>query len=228
MRQIVITLAVAGAFAARPALAQGAAPTDSSALTRLGVSGGELWIGYSPSSTVAGVLGRHGGLSLGLAGLRKNALVRASDARVVYYTMDLVGGWVTPLVDYSGDAVIKCQPPKYDCRRIDVIATGFGISPLGLTALFMPDRRVQWRLGANGGALWFNRKTPSDHASQFNFTAAVEAGLQVVAPSGRGVLIVYRLHHLSNGGQADDNLAMLSHVISIGTRWRASGRTESR
>jgi hypothetical protein len=71
--------------------------------------------------------------------------------------------------------------------------------------------------------LMFDRPAPSDLAAKFNFTAALEGGVQLMRKSGTGVLLVYRLHHLSNAGTASDNLAMLSHVFSVGATW-ASGK----
>lgn len=207
----------------RPGVAQSARGGDSLQAHSLGARSIELWAGYSARSTSAGVLGRHAGISLGMAGLRYNHRIRAADTGFVYYTFELIPmATVTPLIVYQGDAVIKCQAPKYDCRRITAIARGFGISPFGFTAIYHADRRVQWRLGANAGALVFDRETPSDLAAKFNYTAAVEGGMQVVTTGGMGLTVVYRLHHLSNAGQAEDNLAMLSHVISVGGRWRFS------
>ena len=177
---------------------------------------------------MAGVLGRHGGISLGLAGLRMNRVLRASDSSITSYTLDLLGARVTPLVNYSDNAVIVCPPPKYDCVHVPVVASGFGITPLGLTTIFRPSARVQWRLGANGGAVMLDRPAPSNRSARFNFTAAIEGGFQFVRSDGAGVLVVYRLHHLSNAGRADDNLAMLSHVISIGMNWLVPERARTR
>jgi hypothetical protein len=219
MPRLQARLALGFLLCGAPAFAQTA--SDSTGAARLGSLGGELWIGYSPASTAdAGVLGRHGGISLGLAGLRMNRRIRGSDSRQVFYTADFVVARVTPLIEYSGNPMWQCVPPKFDCLRTTDEAYGAGITPLGMTWVFRAGRSLQWRLGGNGGAIRFNRRTPSDRATQFNFTAAIEAGMQLVGSDGTGFLIVYRLHHLSNAGTGDDNLAMLSHVISIGTRWR--------
>jgi hypothetical protein len=115
-----------------------------------------------------------------------------------------------------------CSPPYFDCERSSTVARGVGFSPLGLTVITRTDRILQWRFGATGGALIFDRRIPSDLAASFNFTATIEAGVQRVHSGGNGWTLVYRLHHLSNAGTASDNLAMLSHVISIGGRWRLS------
>jgi hypothetical protein len=155
--------------------------------------------------------------------MRYNRRIRAADTGFVYYTFDLIPvARVTPLVVYAGDPADHCSGPYYNCQRISAVARGVGISPLGLTVIKRIDHMVQWRFGINGGALIFDRPAPSDLAAKFNFTAALEAGIQVVNPTGNGWMLVYRLHHLSNASLAEDNLALLSHVFSIGGRWRLS------
>jgi hypothetical protein len=214
-----ITVAAAMLLSCQAALAQGADVTD-----RVGVSGGEIWAGYSPGSTSAGVLGRHNGIKLGLVGLRWNHRIRASEHRFVDYTLDVIPvARVEPIIAYSAYAAEVCAPPKFDCQRVPVTAHGLGLNPLGVTVVYRADRTVQWRLGATGGVLLFDRRAPSDLAARFNYTAAIEGGMQVVNRRGSGMLLVYRLHHLSNAGQAEDNLAILSHVFSLGVRWRLGG-----
>ena len=196
---------------------------DSVASNSLGSSSAEIWVGYSPTSTSAGVLGRHGDVTLGLVGMRFNRRIRASDSGFVYYTFDVIPvARVTPLIVYTGDAADVCSAPYYDCQRSSTVAQGVGFNPLGFTVITRTARMFQWRFGATGGALMFDRRTPSDLASRFNFTAAIEAGVQRVNARGQGWTLVYRLHHLSNAGTAEDNLALLSHVISVGGRWRLS------
>ncbi len=210
-------------LASHPAFAQQREVSDSMPGGRNGTSSGEIWLGYSQGSTSAGFLGGHGGITLGLLGMRFNQRVRPSEPGFLYYTFDLIPvARVTPIIEYTGQAANKCAPPKYDCLRTHTTARGVGISPLGWTVVYHRERRVQWRLGGNGGVMIFDKPAPSDLASRFNFTAAIEGGVQVVNPSGTGLLIVYRLHHLSNGGRAEDNLAILSHIFSIGARWRLS------
>jgi hypothetical protein len=205
--------------------------SDSARADRLAPTSVEFWAGYSPGSTSAGFLGRHGGVTLGLAAFRFNHRVRVSERRSLYYTFDLIPvARVTPLIEYktaSGQTipgVLQCAPPAHDCNRIAMPARGIGFNPLGWTAVFGGNRVAQWRLGATAGALMFDRPAPSDLAARFNFTAAIETGVQLVKKNGSGLLMVYRLHHLSNAGTAEDNLALLSHVISIGGIWRTGKR----
>src|SRR3954468_34929 len=75
---------------------------DSSMVDRTSRSGAEIWAGYSPGSTRAGVLGRHEGITLGLFALRFNRRVSVSERRVIYYTFDVIpAARVTPLIVYT-------------------------------------------------------------------------------------------------------------------------------
>jgi hypothetical protein len=185
----------------------------------------EVWAGYSPTSTNLGELGRHAHLSFGLVGVRFNRRLSTGASRVVDYTFDMIPyARVAPLVSYdaAGARVISggpaCEIEGYACRWYGS-AAGAGIAPLGFTVVRRADRAVQVRYGLNGGALIFDRPTPSDLATRFNFTASGEIGIQVMSKQRPGFLVVYRMHHLSNAGRGNDNLALLSHVFSAGFRW---------
>jgi hypothetical protein len=219
---------VIGLLLGRAAAAQQTA-VDSSA-DRSARTTTEVWAGYSPASTSAGFLGRHDGIKLGLLAMRFNWRVRETRSRSLYYTFDVIPvARVSPLIEYTTStgatipSVFECKPPERDCNRISVPARGVGVNPIGWTLLYGSGHR-KWRFGATGGILVFDRPAPSDLAAKFNFTAAVEGGMQLMSRAGNGVLLVYRLHHLSNAGTASDNLAMLSHVFSIGATWRTGKR----
>jgi hypothetical protein len=214
VRVVALHLALAGSLLAQQA------PANDSSGDLTGATSAEVWAGYSAGSTRAGVLGRHTGITLALLGLRWNDRIASSGSRSLLYTVDLIpAARVTPIIDYH-DGVTACPPPDFDCFRSSEIARGVGVSPFGLTAVYRANRAVQWRIGASAGVIMFDRPAPSDLATKFNFTAAIETGVQVVNERGTGMTLVYRLHHLSNAGTGDDNLAMLSHVISMGMRWR--------
>jgi hypothetical protein len=211
-------------------------PADTSE-SRNGV---EVWAGYSPTSTNLGELGRHSHLSLGLVGVRFNHRLSTSESRVVDFTFDVIPyAHVAPLVrfdvpqnstdgseatlDSAGVGTVvtpsECRLEGFACRR-EGSAMGAGITPLGVTVVRSHSHGVQLRYGLNGGLLIFEHPTPSDLATRFNFTASAEVGIQIMRKQGSGFLLVYRMHHLSNAGRGNDNLALLSHVFSAGFRWR--------
>ena len=228
-------LALAAVLAGAPvtsAVAQApptsAAPADSA--IRLGGWSMEAWAGYSTRSTDLGFLGNMPDQRLALAALRVGRRIAAHPNTVLEYTAELI-----PLALLSPPA--RVLPPGTPGCPVDGqcgilggsslgagSAKGAGVSPLGLTVIFRPAHALQFRAGATGGVLWFDEAVPMSTATHFNFTAALEAGAQLVDRNGRGVTLVYRFHHLSNGGTGDDNPGIGSHVFSLGARWRVGRR----
>jgi hypothetical protein len=61
---------------------------------------------------------------------------------------------------------------------------------------------------------------PTTAASRVNFVATAEAGVRVVVSRSYELTAVYRFHHLSNAGMAE-NSALASQLFSLGVRWHA-------
>jgi hypothetical protein len=188
----------------------------------------EVWVGYSPTSTDFGIIGRHPDLSLFITGLRYSRRIRASSDGSVDYTFDAIPfARVGHLIRYGrGDAATadrsRCRfrATTGDCLRSTVPAYGFGFNPIGFSFVNDVSRKFQLGFGANGGVLWFDRPTPSDIATRFNYTASIEAGVRLNRGLAVDPQLTYRMHHLSNAGRGADNLAMLSHIFSLGVHWR--------
>jgi hypothetical protein len=238
MRRYLFAAATASCFVSgigsRTARAQPTAHAPPAGEGRHGRAGLELWAGYSASAPDLGFLGRTTGRRLALAGGRVSRALVGGRAVVVDYTADLV-----PLaLLWQPTPRRRATPPPPPCvttyctlggaagggRFADGAAYGAGLSPVGLTATFRPQRAVQLRVGGTGGMLWFDRVVPTERATRLNFTATAEAGVQVVGRSGRGLSAVYRFHHLSNAGLGAENYGLASHVVSLGTRWRLGRR----
>ncbi len=190
----------------------------------------EVWAGLARRSPRWGVLGDTPGMSLALAAVRWTRPLRVRRGTTLEYAADLIPvALLSPPYLGSADA----QRPARPCRPTEPCpyaalggpfpagsAFGAGASPLGLTATFRAGRRVQPTVGATGGVLWFDRRVPTTSAARVNFTATLEAGVRVVPARAGGVVLLYRFHHLSNGGTAPDNFAVASHVLSAGYRWQ--------
>jgi len=192
-----------------------------SASTVLVVGGWSLegWAGYSTRSADIGFLGNMPNQRLALGAVRVGRRVAAGRRAALEYTAEIV-----PFAVLSPPAHVlgppSC-PTKQPCAvRSEASAHGRGVTPVGLTVIFRPAHALQLRLGATGGGLWFDQRVPTSTATRFNFTATLESGAQLVDRHGRGVLLVYRFHHLSNGGTGQDNPGIGSHVFSVGARWR--------
>ena len=95
-----------------------------------------------------------------------------------------------------------------------VYAYGGGGSPIGAQVNFLPHRRVQPFLTSGGGFLAFDRRM--FHATQFNFTAQLGAGVQVFTARHHSIDIGYKYHHISNANRGDTNEGMDSHVLFVG------------
>ena len=54
-----------------------------------------------------------------------------------------------------------------------------------------------------------------------NFTTHAGLGLRVLGSHGRGVIIGYRLHHISNGNRVARNPGVNAHMLVIG--WTGIG-----
>lgn len=189
----------------------------------------EVWAGGSTRSPALGVLGRIRDQRLTLVAGRLTRQLVASRAVALDYTVDVVPVvLLSPPVQRTVPAGPICpHGPRCVGNGIGVRtggAHGVGASPLGITAVLRPASALQLRLGATGGVLWFDRAVPTTAATRLNFTAAAEAGVQLVDRRDRGVLVVYRFHHLSNAGTGAENPGIASHVLSLGARWRLGHR----
>jgi hypothetical protein len=202
---------------------------DAPAADRSGFRATEFWAGFSNRSPKWGVLGNRPGMSFGLAAARTTWRVKTTPGYALDYTIDFIPAALSsPPLGFEGEDTglyLRAQEScLVSCRFPSGSAFGAGVSPLGLTAVYRRDRMIQPRLGFAGGMLLFDRAVPTVISTRFNFTAAIEAGAQILNRNGDGVLIVYRFHHLSNAGTGYDNSALASHVISVGARFKSRGR----
>lgn len=224
-------LAVMCAALALPLVA-GAQSADSlDERDRPGRRSTEVWAGYSDRSPKWGVLGNRPGMRFAIAAGRISRRVKTTERYALDYTFDVIPlavsspplGYERPVTaSYLADLEQSenCPAADFECRFPEGSAYGAGVSPLGFTAIYRRGHAVQPRIGATGGILLFDRAVPTVISTKLNFTASVEAGVQLLTRGGNGVLAVYRFHHLSNAGTGYDNSALASHVISVGARWR--------
>ena len=202
---------------------------DAPTTDRSGFRATEFWAGFSNRSPKWGVLGNRPGMSFGLAAARSTWRIKTTPGYAVDYTIDFIPAALSsPPLGYDNIEVgLPFQRAKgcmMSCRFPNGSAFGAGVSPVGFTAVYRRDHMIQPRLGFAGGVLLFDRAVPTVISTRFNFTAAIEAGAQLLNKNGDGILVVYRFHHLSNAGTGYDNSALASHVVSLGARFRSRGR----
>jgi len=233
---IAVALPLAAGAQAAPASAE--ADHADSAVTgadRRGTLGVEVWAGASRTSARLGFLGAAPDLGFTIAAIRVTRSLHRSPRVAFDYTADLV-----PVAHLTRRVVTIGSRTRIVCRRAETCRTiaddillkgsadGVGVSPLGLTAVLRPTRALEVGFGSTGGVMWFDERVPTSGAAQLNFTATAEAGVGLVDRRGVGPFLMYRFHHISNGGRADENSAIASHLVSLGMRWRLSSARAGR
>ncbi len=189
----------------------------------------ELWAGVAQNSPQWGELGEAPGMNLAVVALRLSRPIgRQSASRQMTYHMDLVPiAVISPSYESArGTPGVTCRPDALCVfpRELEPglfprgSVLGVGATPLGLTTLFRANRAVSPSVGVTGGALYFERPTPTTRAGRFNFTAAIELGLLFRRPDGRAFALTYRLHHISNAQTAAENPGVASHLLTLGLR----------
>jgi Lipid A 3-O-deacylase (PagL) len=94
-------------------------------------------------------------------------------------------------------------------------ARGIGVTPLGWRWNF--ESRGRWHPFAEvgGGALWTTAPLPRGTTGS-NFTSHAGLGVRILGASGRGVVVGYRLHHVSNGNRLRQNPGVNAHTLLVG------------
>ncbi|MGE0816665.1 MAG: acyloxyacyl hydrolase [Vicinamibacterales bacterium] len=99
-------------------------------------------------------------------------------------------------------------------------ARGIGVAPLAWRWNFAPRGRVHPFAEVGGGALWTSAALPRGTTGS-NFTSHAGVGVRVVGAGGHGLVLGYRLHHISNGNRLRSNPGVNAHMVTIG--WTVVG-----
>ncbi len=99
-------------------------------------------------------------------------------------------------------------------------ARGIGVTPLGWRWNFEPRGRLAPYAEVGGGALWTSAPIPAATTGS-NFTAHAGLGLRVFTAGGHGLVVGYRLHHISNGNRLRRNPGVNAHMLTVG--WTRMG-----
>jgi len=92
---------------------------------------------------------------------------------------------------------------------------GGAISPLGQTLNFLPHRRLQPYFAGNAGFVAFDKVTPSNNATMFNFSFEIGVGVQFFTRPGRAVTADFRYHHISNAYRGQENPGVDSALVKL-------------
>ena len=100
-------------------------------------------------------------------------------------------------------------------------ARGVGLAPLQWRWNLAPRGRVHPFAEVGGGALWTSAPIPSGTTGS-NFMTHAGVGVRVLGAGGHGLVVGYRLHHISNGNRLARNPGVNAHMITLG--WTAVSR----
>jgi len=131
-----------------------------------------------------------------------------------------------PLIVSRGTAdenlrVSLCRDNRY-CASTDVPspwttrASGFGILPLGFTALAPVAPRLRFQLRGAAGAVRLSKPVPVLEGHKFNFLAEASTTLELRVSSSIALTGGMVFNHISNGGTAAINPGMNSRMIEFG------------
>ena len=165
-----------------------------------------VWGGGSFSSPT--VIGKTGGVRLGLVAFRYARVVARGDNLALKYTLDAVPVAAMSFPSFETAAGVT--------REVRKTITGAGLSPVGFQVNFRRRERVQPFAQVSGGFLYFGERVPDVRGAQFNFTGDFGGGVQWKTGARRAWTAGYRYHHVSNGYRADANPGFDSNLFYVG------------
>lgn len=171
-----------------------------------------VWGGFSPdSNTFIKAFGRTPDARFGIVALRYSRRFNNSDSFNLKYTADLVPA---AFLNYP-DAEIAATVPS-SIRLVRPTRYAFGVAPLGLQVNFRPRKNMQPFLGASGGLLFFNKRTPNFTGTRFNFTTDVGGGVEFRLKEKRALTIGYKYYHISNADRGIANPGYDNNLFYVG------------
>ena len=184
----------------------------------LGKNEWSVWGGFSPdSNTAIKGTGRTPDARFGIVAVRYARRFNFSDSFNVKYTADIVPMTLLNYPDITtvGLTCIGCPQTIVPIRPTRY---GFGGSPLGGQMNFRPKKKYQPFIGASGGMLYLNDRTPVLGGTKFQWTADIGAGVEIRLKDKKAFSLGYKYYHISNGGRGnnpgfDNNLFYVGYTF---------------
>jgi len=178
------------------------------------------WVGVAHRSPT-NLIGSTAGRDVVLSALRvQHPFLRTRHLQLDYVPELLPAVWVSAHRAPTGAALLapcfqrkRCNQPSIENHRP---VYGFGLSPAGLQVRLLPGSRVQPFGAVDVGGLWFTQRMPTTRAENFSFMLDAGGGLHIVGPDQFGLILGYKLVHISNGGLARSNPGLDNHVLYAG------------
>jgi len=173
-----------------------------------------VWGGFSPdSSTVFKGTGRTRDARFGIVAVRYSRRFNTGDTVNLKYTADFVPA---AFLNYPDIEITPVPPNGFSINQVRPTRYAFGVAPLGLQANFRPRKKIQPFVGASGGLLYFNERTPNYVGTKFAFTADVGGGVEFKLKDKRAFTIGYKYYHISNGDRGLENPGFDNNVFYVG------------
>jgi hypothetical protein len=173
-----------------------------------------VWGGGSFQAST--LIGKTEDAKLGVLGLCYARLLTEKKNLSLKYTIDVLPAVV---LNYSQTQLafrVVNNTPAVVTRTVDYTVYGAGLAPIGLQMNFRPKKKAQPFVATSGGFLYFSQPVPNSAGKQFNFTADLSGGLQIMTSEKRAVTMGYKYHHLSNAYRGDVNPGYDSNVFYVG------------
>lgn len=182
----------------------------------LGKNEWSVWGGGSPdSNTWIKGTGRTPDARFGIVAVRYARRFNFSDSFSAKYTADIVP---MALLNYPDVAAIglTCSTCIPVLVPVQSKRYGFGGSPLGGQMNFRPKKKYQPFIGASGGMLYLNDRTPVLGGTRFQWTADIGAGVEIRMKDKKAFTLGYKYYHISNGGRGVNNPGFDNNLFYIG------------
>lgn len=170
-----------------------------------------IWGGLSLSSPT--LIGQTPEARFGNIGLRYGRVLAAGKTVALEYTVDVIP---LALLSTKRLTVVPAGLRIFSVQQSRKNVFGAGFAPIGFKLNFRRRKQVQVFAGATGGFLYFQDQVPISGASQFNFSADVAGGVQIVGTNRRAFTIGYKYHHISNGGTSTINPGVDVQMVFAG------------
>ena len=194
----------------------GTLTAQASTAPQLGDRSIGAWMGFSASSTVAGVGSQK--RQLLLMGVRAEWVIESFGPVALAATSDIVP---LALVTHNPTYIVRhltVQGIEFEQKQPtgEKPVFGAGVAPFGFKLYLLHGRSLRlYGVGAVGG-LWFTRNMPVPEARRFNASFEYGGGLELLRAPNRTVVVGYKFHHLSNANSAAFNPGLDSNVFYVG------------
>ena len=192
---------------AKPPPTQSAAPADDHEIRR-----NEFAVWSGGSFITAGISGTIKEVKFGIVGVRYARVLASGKIAVFKWTVDAIP---FATMSYLKKEALQTATGVITQRTHPTVAA-VGTAPIGLQVNFRPQHRLQPFANLSGGCLYFANLVPNQAGKQFNFTAELGIGAQILTSSHQAISLGYKLHHISNAGRGAVNPGFGSNLFYVG------------